>query len=82
MRGTLRPCPRRAEVVVFVPKRGGNKERRLLPNFEVLGTTASIAILSELPGSPGLETERSGSDGEVSGRVPLWLLGQPDIDPG
>jgi len=82
VRSTLRPCPRRTKVVVLVPERGSNEERWLLPDFEVLGTIASIAILSELSGSSGLETERSGCDGEVSSRVPLWLLGQPDIDPG
>jgi hypothetical protein len=38
VRGTLRPRPRRTQVVVFVPERGGNEERWLLPDFEVLGT--------------------------------------------
>ena len=67
--------------MVSVPERGGDKERRLLPDFEVFGT-ASIAILPELSGTSGLETESAGCDGEVLSRVPLWLLGQPDIDPG
>lgn len=82
MRGTLRSCPRRTKVVVLIPEGGSNEERWLLPDFEVLGTVAPIAILSELSGSSGLETERSGCDGEVSSRVPLRSLGQPDVDPG
>ena len=82
MRSTLCPCPRRTEVVVFVPEGGCGEERWLLPDFEVLGTIASIAILSVLSGTSGLETKSSSCDGEVSSRVPLWLLGQPDINPG
>jgi len=82
VRCTLRPCPRRTEVVVFVPERGGNKERWLFPDFEVLRTIASIAILSVLSGSSGLKTKSPGCDGEISSRGPLWLLGQPYIDPG
>ena len=74
-------CPRRTEVVVSVPERGGDKEQRLLPDFEVFGT-ASIAILSELSGNSGLGTESAGCDVEVLSRVPLWPLGQPDINPG
>jgi hypothetical protein len=79
--GALRPCPRRTKVVVSVPKRGGDEERRLLPDFEVLRTTASITILPELPRTSDLETKSSSCDGEVTSGVPLWLLGQPDIDP-
>jgi hypothetical protein len=75
VRGTLRPCPCRTQVVAFVPERGGDKKRRLLPDFEVLGTISSVAIFSVLSGRSGLETERSGCDGEVSGGVPLWSSG-------
>ena len=82
MCGTLRPCPRRTKVVVLVPERGSNEERWLLPDFEVLRTMTCIAILSELSGTSGLETERSGCDRKVSSRAPLRLPGQPDIDPG
>ena len=82
MCSALCPRPCREQVVAFVPKGGGNKERWLLPDFEVLGTMASVTILSVLPGNSGLKTERSGCDGEVPSGVPLWLLGQPDIDPG
>jgi len=82
MCGTLCPCPHRTKVVVLVPERGSNEERWLLPDFEVLGTMTCIVILSELSGTSGLETKRSGCDGEVLSRAPLRLLGQPDIDPG
>jgi len=82
VRGTLCPCPRRTQVVTFVPEGGGDKEGWLLPDFEVLGTMTSIAILSVLSGPSGLETESPGCDGEVSSGAPFRLLGQPNVDPG
>lgn len=78
---TLGPCPRCTEVVTFVPEGSSNKERWLLPDFEVFGTMAPIVILSVLSGSPGLETERSGCNREVPSGGPFRSLGQPDIDP-
>ena len=82
MRSTLRPRPRRTQVVAPIPEGGGNKERRLLPDFEVLGTITTISILPVLSRTSSLETEGSSCDGEISRGVPLWLLGQPDINPG
>lgn len=75
MRGTLRPRPRRTQVVTFVPEGSGNEEGWLLPDFEILGTMASVTILPVLPGRPSLKTERPGCYGEVSSGAPLWLLG-------
>ena len=80
--GPLCPCPRRAEIVSFVPEGGSDKERWLLPNFEVFRTMAPVTILSILSGDTGLETESPGCDRKLSGGVPFWSLGQPDIDPG
>ena len=67
--------------MTFVPERGCDKERWLLPDSEVFGRVGSIAILSILSG-PSLETERSGCNGKVSSGAPLRSLSQPDIDPG
>lgn len=82
MGGTLRPCSRSAEVVTFVPEGGCNKERWLLPDFEVLGTISPITIFPKLPRSPGLETESPSCDGKIPCSVPFRSLGQPDVYPG
>lgn len=82
MGSPLRPCPRRAEIMPFVPEGGGDEERWLLPYFEVFRTMAPVTIFSVLPGGTGLETESPGCDRKLSGGVPFRSLGQPDIDPG
>lgn len=82
MGGTLFLSPRGKHPVAFVPERGGDEKRWLLPDFEVIGRIASIAVISVLPGDSLIETEASGCDGEVSGAVPFWLLSEPNVDPG